>query len=162
VEPVCSLPCSQEPLPVCIVSQINSIHTFPIYFLKIHITAFSFEDGGCMFLRNVGIYLQVHTALQPRRPTSTYLPTDWLTDWPVESTLQEPPSETGNYLYRKYTVMKSRGSHYRKTKNTSLGLLIQRHQFSYHPQTYLLTIQFNIILLYTFRPLVIVELGLQI
>jgi hypothetical protein len=25
------------------------------------------EDGGSMFLRNVGIYLQVHTALQPRR-----------------------------------------------------------------------------------------------
>jgi hypothetical protein len=24
-----------------------------------------------MFLRNVGIYLQVHTALQPRRSTST-------------------------------------------------------------------------------------------
>jgi hypothetical protein len=29
------------------------------------------EDGGSMFLRNVGIYLQVHTALHPRRPTST-------------------------------------------------------------------------------------------
>jgi hypothetical protein len=27
------------------------------------------EDGGSMFLRNVSIYLQVHTALLPRRPT---------------------------------------------------------------------------------------------
>jgi hypothetical protein len=30
--------------------------------------------GGSIFLRNVGIYLQVHTALQPRRPTSTFSP----------------------------------------------------------------------------------------
>jgi hypothetical protein len=29
---------------------------------------FSPEDGGSMFLRNVGTHLQVHTALQPRRP----------------------------------------------------------------------------------------------
>jgi hypothetical protein len=29
---------------------------------------------GSMFLRNVGIYLQVHTALQPIRPTSTSSP----------------------------------------------------------------------------------------
>jgi hypothetical protein len=29
------------------------------------------EDGGNMFLWNVGIYLQVHAALQPTRPTST-------------------------------------------------------------------------------------------
>jgi hypothetical protein len=36
-------------------------------------TAFIFSpaDEGSMFLRNVGIYLQVHTTLQPRRPTST-------------------------------------------------------------------------------------------
>jgi hypothetical protein len=26
------------------------------------------EDGGSISLRNVGIYLQVHIALQPRRP----------------------------------------------------------------------------------------------
>jgi hypothetical protein len=25
------------------------------------------EDGGSIFLRNVGIYIQVHTALQPRK-----------------------------------------------------------------------------------------------
>jgi hypothetical protein len=30
------------------------------------------EDGDNMFLRNVGICLQVHMALQPRRPTSTW------------------------------------------------------------------------------------------
>jgi hypothetical protein len=30
------------------------------------------EDGGIMFLRNIGIYLQNHTSLQRRRPTSTY------------------------------------------------------------------------------------------
>jgi hypothetical protein len=36
------------------------------YFL--HLKA---EDGGTMFLRNVGICLQVYTALQPRTPTST-------------------------------------------------------------------------------------------
>jgi hypothetical protein len=29
------------------------------------------EDGDSMSLRNVGIYLQVHTASQPRRPVST-------------------------------------------------------------------------------------------
>jgi hypothetical protein len=29
------------------------------------------EDRGSMFFRNVGIYLQVHAALQPRRKTST-------------------------------------------------------------------------------------------
>jgi hypothetical protein len=29
------------------------------------------EDGGSMFLRNVGIYLQVHTTLQPKRTIST-------------------------------------------------------------------------------------------
>jgi hypothetical protein len=32
------------------------------------------EDGGNMFHRNVGICLQIHTASQPRRPTSTALP----------------------------------------------------------------------------------------
>jgi hypothetical protein len=31
---------------------------------------FRAEDGGSMFLRNFGIYLQVHTALQSRTPTS--------------------------------------------------------------------------------------------
>jgi hypothetical protein len=35
-------------------------------------TIFGPEDGDSMFLRNVGICLQVHTALQPRRPTPTY------------------------------------------------------------------------------------------
>jgi hypothetical protein len=30
------------------------------------------EDGSSMFFRNVGIYPQVHTALQHRKPTSTY------------------------------------------------------------------------------------------
>jgi hypothetical protein len=29
------------------------------------------KDVGSMFLRNVNIYVQVHTALQRRRPTST-------------------------------------------------------------------------------------------
>lgn len=29
------------------------------------------EDGGSMFLRNFSIYLQVHMALQSKRPTST-------------------------------------------------------------------------------------------
>jgi hypothetical protein len=28
------------------------------------------EDGGSMFLRNVGMYLQIYTALQPRSPSS--------------------------------------------------------------------------------------------
>jgi hypothetical protein len=35
------------------------------------VSIFSLEHGGSMLLRNVGIYLRVHTALQPRRPTST-------------------------------------------------------------------------------------------
>jgi hypothetical protein len=43
-----------------------------------------------MFTRNAGVYAQVHTASQPRRPTSTNYyrvyegtnrPTDWQTDW---------------------------------------------------------------------------------
>jgi hypothetical protein len=29
------------------------------------------RDGDSRFLQNVGIYLQVHMALQPRRPTLT-------------------------------------------------------------------------------------------
>jgi hypothetical protein len=29
------------------------------------------DDGSSMFLRNVGIYQQVHAALKPRTPTST-------------------------------------------------------------------------------------------
>jgi hypothetical protein len=29
----------------------------------------SSEEEGSMFLRNIGIYLQVHTVLQPKRPT---------------------------------------------------------------------------------------------
>jgi hypothetical protein len=41
---------------------------------------FRVEDGGSIFLRNVGIYLQVHTAFQPRRPIST-CKRFWLTDW---------------------------------------------------------------------------------
>jgi hypothetical protein len=32
---------------------------------------FSPEEGHGMFLRNAGIYLRVHTALQPRITTST-------------------------------------------------------------------------------------------
>jgi hypothetical protein len=32
---------------------------------------YSAEDGGSMFLHEVGIYLQDHTPLQPRRPTLT-------------------------------------------------------------------------------------------
>jgi hypothetical protein len=31
------------------------------------------EDGDNMFPRNVSIYVQIHTALQPIRPTSKYL-----------------------------------------------------------------------------------------
>jgi hypothetical protein len=37
---------------------------------------FSPEDGGSMFLRNVDIYLQVHTELLSRRPTSIFQTTD--------------------------------------------------------------------------------------
>jgi hypothetical protein len=39
--------------------------------MKMYVLSFWFstpEDGGIMFLQNVGIYLQVHTALQPRIP----------------------------------------------------------------------------------------------
>jgi hypothetical protein len=35
---------------------------------------FYHENGGGIFLRNVDIYLQIHTASQPRRPTSTSSP----------------------------------------------------------------------------------------
>jgi hypothetical protein len=39
--------------------------------LGLFMFVFTPEDGDSMFLRNAGIYLQVHTALQPRRPTRT-------------------------------------------------------------------------------------------
>jgi hypothetical protein len=42
-----------------------------IYYSHIHLQGWS-EDGDSMFLRNVGIYRQVHMMLQPRR-TSTIL-----------------------------------------------------------------------------------------
>jgi hypothetical protein len=35
---------------------------------------FRHEDGDSMFLRNVGIYLQVHAASQPRTITSSSSP----------------------------------------------------------------------------------------
>jgi hypothetical protein len=34
---------------------------------------FSHENGGSISLRNIGIHMQVHMALQPRRPASIYL-----------------------------------------------------------------------------------------
>jgi hypothetical protein len=37
---------------------------------------FRAEDGGSIFLQNIGIYLQVNMALQRRRPTSTSSPWD--------------------------------------------------------------------------------------
>jgi hypothetical protein len=45
---------------------------------------FSPEDGGSVFLRNVGIYLQIHSAWQPRRPTSTLFRTTfpWFPELP--------------------------------------------------------------------------------
>jgi hypothetical protein len=46
-----------------------------------------------MFLRNVGIYLQVHTVLRPRKPTST-------SAWPDEqiSILKKNPALWGELL----------------------------------------------------------------
>jgi hypothetical protein len=38
----------------------------------VKVAMFSPEDEGGVFLRNVGMYLQIHTALQHRRPTSAY------------------------------------------------------------------------------------------
>jgi hypothetical protein len=38
--------------------------------VTITMLVFRAADGGSMFLRNVGIYLLVHMALQPRRTTS--------------------------------------------------------------------------------------------
>jgi hypothetical protein len=38
------------------------------------LTEMSPEDGGSMFLRNVGNHLQDHTALQPRRSQQTSSP----------------------------------------------------------------------------------------
>jgi hypothetical protein len=37
-------------------------------------TVFNREDGGCTLLRNVGIYMRVHTALQSRTTTWTSSP----------------------------------------------------------------------------------------
>jgi hypothetical protein len=48
---------------------------------------FRAEDGDIMFLRNVGIYLRVHTASQqPRRPTSSLSP-------PLESQISHTSRE---------------------------------------------------------------------
>jgi hypothetical protein len=41
--------------------------------MSVLVTKIPFEDEGSMFFRNICVYLQVHTALQPRRPTSTSL-----------------------------------------------------------------------------------------
>jgi hypothetical protein len=38
---------------------------------RLHLQDFSTEEGGSMFLRNVGIYRRVYTASKPRRPTSS-------------------------------------------------------------------------------------------
>jgi hypothetical protein len=46
------------------------------------------EDGDSMFLQNVGIYLQVHTALQPR--TTSIIRNDTLSIW-------RPPSEASTF-----------------------------------------------------------------
>jgi hypothetical protein len=43
----------------------------PIISEKYTASIFSPEYGGSMFLRNIGVYLQVHMASQPRIPTST-------------------------------------------------------------------------------------------
>jgi hypothetical protein len=43
-----------------------------------------------MFLRNVGIYLQVHTALQPRRPTAFVKTSNFIL---LDSVLVEPQLE---------------------------------------------------------------------
>jgi hypothetical protein len=40
--------------------------------VNISLLVFSPKDGGSMFPRNVGMYLQVYTTLQSRIPTSTY------------------------------------------------------------------------------------------
>jgi hypothetical protein len=44
-------------------ADVSEEHT-PIQF-------FGLKDGDSMFLRNVGIYMQAHAELQPRRLTST-------------------------------------------------------------------------------------------
>jgi len=47
---------------------VGSIPSHPIFLIFIP------EDGGSIFLRNVGTYLQVHTALQLRTSTPTPSP----------------------------------------------------------------------------------------
>jgi hypothetical protein len=49
----------------------NITHLYEV--VKMSLFFFGPEDGGSMFLWNIGIHLQVHTALQPRRPTPTDL-----------------------------------------------------------------------------------------
>jgi hypothetical protein len=58
-----------------VVNAVSSFDSHTLYLDKCELVRrnqhFSPEDGGSMFLENVGIYLQVHMALLPRRPTLT-------------------------------------------------------------------------------------------
>jgi hypothetical protein len=57
-------------LVFCVVTTCGLVHKYHS-FGGIYCLHFSPEDGGSMFLRNVAIDLRVHTALRPRRLTST-------------------------------------------------------------------------------------------
>jgi hypothetical protein len=52
--------------------RLSSVMATKISMIFLYVdTIFSSEDGGDVFLRNVGIYLQVLTALLSKRPTWT-------------------------------------------------------------------------------------------
>jgi hypothetical protein len=63
---------------------------------KMSMLVFSREDGGSS-LRNVGIYLQSHTALQTRRPTTSMKAKD--------------SSENASYSIDELMTERSAGSH---------------------------------------------------
>jgi hypothetical protein len=59
---------------ICVVPLGWEIHVWHPYKKEVKLYIFSPGDGGSVFLWNVGIYLQVRTALLRRGPTSTSSP----------------------------------------------------------------------------------------
>jgi hypothetical protein len=64
--------------------QINVVISGHNLVLIVQVTA---KNGGSMFLQNVGIYLQVHIALQPRRLTTTNPVSVYFCTWSLHSVL---------------------------------------------------------------------------
>jgi hypothetical protein len=59
-------------LVVCIINTVSTCRQIQTFQRNMLPSSFNPKDGDSMFPQNAGNYLQVHTALQPRRLTSTF------------------------------------------------------------------------------------------